>query len=101
MVDNAAAGPAADAWHPGPQCAGDGGGGKTENSASEQQTQLHRSLNGRPLTSLPQFTAVASMRTLLALAVIATFVGSGRAAGEPSGVCCRLAEGQPCLLLRH
>lgn len=54
MVVNAAAGPAASAWHPGSQCAGDGGGGKTENPASEQQTHLHRSLNARPITSPPQ-----------------------------------------------
>ncbi|XP_045110158.1 uncharacterized protein LOC123504015 [Portunus trituberculatus] len=79
MMDNAAASPAADAWHPGPQCAGDGGGGKTENSASEQQTQAHRSFNARPVKPLPRYTTPANMRTLLALAVIATVMGSGLA----------------------
>lgn len=100
-MDNAAAGPATDAWHHGPQCAGDGGGGKTENSTREQQTQPHRSLNARSLASLPQFTTVAKMRTLLALAVITTVVGPGKAGGEASGVCCRLVEGQPSLMLHH
>lgn len=95
MMDNAAARPPADAWHPGPQCAGDGGGGKTENSANEQQIQAHRSHNARPVKPLPRYVTVANMRTLLALAVIATVVGSGRVAGEPVrstlAVCCRLA----------
>ena len=83
MMDNAAAGPAADAWHPGPQCAGDGGGGKTENLASEQQIQVHRSNYSHPVKLLLLYTTVVNMRTLLAFAVIATVVGSGRVAGWP------------------
>lgn len=82
MMYNTAASPAADAWHPGPQCAGDGGGGKTENSASEQQIQAHRSFNARPAKHLPRYATATNMRTLLALAVIATVMGSGKVAGE-------------------
>lgn len=79
MMDNAAARPAADAWHPGPQCAGDGGGGKTENSTNEQQIQAHHSYNARPVKSLPRHATAANMKTLLAFAVIATVVGTGLA----------------------
>ena len=86
MMDNAAASPAADAWHPGPQCAGDGGGGKTENSASEQQIQAHRSFNARSVKPLPRYTTSTNMRTLLALAVIATVMGSGRVPSESCSV---------------
>lgn len=95
MMDNAAARPAADAWHPGPQCAGDGGGGKTENSTNEQQIQAHHSYNARPVKSLPRHATAANMKTLLAFAVIATVVGTGRVPGESLrssfASCCRLA----------